>query len=81
MKVSDDDRKVLEREVAGLPSQFETDDVDSRRFDLMALQMQLELAEADHAAFEVRRQKLAEIAATSSTRIRSGSTSRVARPG
>ncbi|HUP23574.1 MAG TPA: type I restriction-modification enzyme R subunit C-terminal domain-containing protein, partial [Thermoanaerobaculia bacterium] len=61
-KLGDDDVEVLEREVAGLPSQLETDDIDSRRFDLLALQMQLALVESDHAAFETRRRKVVEIA-------------------
>ena len=32
-KLSDTDREELQREVAGLPSEIETDDIESRMFD------------------------------------------------
>jgi len=55
------DRESLEREVAGLPSQIETDGIESRLFDLTALRMQLALANADLAAFETGRKRVVEI--------------------
>ncbi len=59
---SEADRERLQREVAGLPSEIETDDIESRMFDLTALHMQLALAEGDMAASEGRRQRIVEIA-------------------
>jgi len=56
------DREVLQRDVAPLPSEIETDDIESRLFDLTALRMQLALAEGDTGAFETRRQRVVEIA-------------------
>ena len=38
------DVDILQSEVAGLPSEIETDDIESRLFDLTALKMQLALA-------------------------------------
>ena len=43
-QLSDADREVLQREVAGLPSEIETDEIESRMFDLTALRMQVALA-------------------------------------
>ena len=60
--LSDADGPELEREVAGLPSALETDHLDSRRFDLNILRMQLALAEGDTAAFEGRRRQAVGIA-------------------
>jgi len=56
------DRELLQQEVAGLPSELENDDIESRLFDLTALRMQLALAESDVAALERSRQKVMEIA-------------------
>ena len=41
------DVETLQSEIAGLPSEIETDDIESRLFDLTALKMQLALAEGD----------------------------------
>ena len=61
-QLSDADQRGLQGEVAGLPSEIETDDVESRMFDLTALRMQLALAEGDTGAFENRRRRMVEIA-------------------
>ncbi|SDB08611.1 DEAD/DEAH box helicase family protein [Bauldia litoralis] len=61
-KLSDYDRERLQREVAGLPSEIETDDIESRMFDLTALRMQLALAEDDLGAFENHRLRMIQIA-------------------
>ena len=53
---------ILQSEVAGLPSEIETDDIESRLFDLMALKMQLALAEGDTGTFEQHRRRVVEIA-------------------
>ena len=60
--LSDADRERLQQEVARLPSEIETDDIESRLFDLTALKMQLALAEGDMGAFESHRQRMVEIA-------------------
>ena len=56
------DVEVLQSEVAGLPSEIETDDIESRLFDLTALKMQLALAEGDTGTFERHRRRVVEIA-------------------
>ena len=56
------DVEVLQSEVAGLPSEIETDDVESRLFDLTALKMQLALAEGDAGTLERHRRRVVEIA-------------------
>ena len=56
------DVEVLQSEVAGLPSEIETDDIESRLFDLTALRMQLALAEGDTGTFEQLRRRVVEIA-------------------
>ena len=61
-QLSDADREQLHREVAGLPTEIETDDIESRMFDLTALRMQIALAEGDMGIFEGRRQRMVEIA-------------------
>ncbi|MFC1544170.1 DEAD/DEAH box helicase family protein [Gemmatimonadota bacterium] len=61
-QLSDADRQALQSEVAGLPSEIERDDLESRLFDLTALRMQLALAESDIGAFEGHRQRMVEIA-------------------
>ncbi len=60
--LSDDDRNQLHSEVAGLPSEIPTDDIESRMFDLTALRMQLALAEGDLGRFEQPRKRIVEIA-------------------
>ena len=61
-QLSDADREVLQREVAGLPSEVETDEIESRMFDLTALRMQLALAEGNMSAVEGHRQRMVDIA-------------------
>ena len=56
------DVEILQSEVAGLPSEIETDDIESRLFDLTALKMQLALAEGDTGTFERHRRRVVEIA-------------------
>ena len=56
------DVKILQNEVAGLPSEIETDDIELRLFDLKALKMQLALAEGDTGTFEKHRRRVVEIA-------------------
>ena len=56
------DVEILRSEVAGLPSEIETDDIESRLFDLTALRMQLALAEGDTGTFEQHRRRVVEIA-------------------
>ena len=57
------DRETLQREVAGLPSEMATDDIESRLFDLTALRMQLARTEGADTTFERHRQRVIEIAA------------------
>jgi type I restriction enzyme R subunit len=59
--LSEDDRETLQREVAGLPSEIATDDIESRLFDLTALRMQLALVEGDQGVFERHRKRVVEI--------------------
>ncbi len=47
---------------AGLPSEIETDEIESRMFDLTALSMQLARAEGDMGVFEGHRKRMVEIA-------------------
>lgn len=61
-QLSDNDREELQREVAGLPSEIETDDIESRMFDLTALRMQLALAEGELVVSESHRKRMVEIA-------------------
>ncbi len=61
-QLSDDDRETLQEEVAGLPSEIETGEIESRLFDLMALRMQLATVEHDVSGFEKDRKKVVEIA-------------------
>ena len=56
------DVEVLQNEVAGLHSEIETDDIESRLFDLTALKMQLALAEGDMGTLEQQRRRVVEIA-------------------
>ena len=61
-QLSDPDFEVLQREVAGLPSEVETDAIESRMFDLTALRMQLALAVGNMSAVESNRQRMVDIA-------------------
>ncbi len=60
LSVADHER--LRREVAGLPSEIDTDEIESRMFDLTALRMQLALAEGNAGVYENHRQRVVEIA-------------------
>lgn len=60
--LSEHDRERLQREVAGLPNELETGEIESRLFDLTALRMQLALAEGDGNTLETLRQRVMEIA-------------------
>ena len=59
--LSEVDSETLKREIASLPSQIATDDIESRLFDLTALRMQLALVEDDAATFENHRKRVVEI--------------------
>lgn len=59
--LSEEDRERLKREVAGLPTEITTDDIESRLFDLTALRMQLAFVEGDESAFERHRKRVVEI--------------------
>ena len=61
-QLSDSDVETLQLEIAGLPNEIETDDIESRMFDLTALRMQLALAEGNEAVFESHRRRVVEIA-------------------
>ena len=56
------DVEILQSKVARLPSEIETDDIESHLFDLTALKMQLALAEGDTGTFEQHRRGVVEIA-------------------
>ena len=62
-QLSEADRQTLQQEVAGLPSEQDTDELESRLFDLTALRLQLALAEGDAHSFELYRRRIVEIAA------------------
>ena len=61
-ELSDSDLETLQLEIAGLPNELETDDIESRIFDLTALRMQLALAEGNETGFERHRRRVVEIA-------------------
>ena len=61
-RIAASDIEVLQSEVAGLPIEIETDDIESRLFDLTALKMQLALAEGDMGTLERPRRRVVEIA-------------------
>ena len=61
-RLTSSDIEVLQSEVAGLPSEVETDDIESRLFDLTALKMQLALADGDAGTFERHRRRVVEVA-------------------
>lgn len=60
--LSEANRETLSKEVARLPSQIETDVLDARLFDLIALRMQLALVEGDRNVFLARQRRVTEIA-------------------
>ena len=62
-KLSEADRNVLHHEVAGLPSELATDDIESRLFDFLALRMQLAKVQGNDHDFETNRLRVVEIAA------------------
>ncbi|HYD47975.1 MAG TPA: type I restriction-modification enzyme R subunit C-terminal domain-containing protein [Terriglobales bacterium] len=61
-RLSEADVELLQRDVAGLPSEIETDDIQSRYFDRLVLQMQVALVEDDKRLFEKNRKRVVEIA-------------------
>ena len=61
-QLSDSDIETLQLEIAGLPNEIETDDIESRMFDLTALRMQLALAEGNETVFESHRRLVVAIA-------------------
>ena len=61
-KLSEGDRNLLSTEVAGLPSELETDEIESRLFDLLALKMQLAHVEETPNIFEASRQRVVDLA-------------------
>ena len=61
-RLTPSDVEILQSEVAGLPSEIDTDDIESRLFDLTALKMQLAFAEGDAGTFEQHRRRVVEIA-------------------
>ena len=61
-RLTSTDVQTLQREVAGLPSEIGTDDIESRMFDLTVLKMQLALAEGRAGGFDLLRQRVVEIA-------------------
>ncbi|MCY3688574.1 MAG: DEAD/DEAH box helicase family protein [Gammaproteobacteria bacterium] len=61
-QLSESDVEVLQSEVATLPSERDTEKIESRLFDLTALKMQLALVEGDQSAFEQHRQRAVEVA-------------------
>ena len=56
------DVETLNGEVAGLPSELETDEIESRMFDLTVLKMQLALAQGHAGGFELHRVRVVDIA-------------------
>ena len=61
-QLTDSDVETLQLEIAGLPNEIETDDIESRMFDLTALRMQLALVEGNETVFERHRRVVVEIA-------------------
>src|SRR5690606_13555758 len=51
----------LSHEVAGLPAELDSENEEAKRFDLLALRLQLALLQTDHA-FERLRDRVKEIA-------------------
>lgn len=60
-QLNEADFEILQRDVAGLPSEIETDDIESRLFDLTVLHMQLAQAKGETGPFERYRQCVVEI--------------------
>lgn len=60
--LNETDRETLQRDIAGLPSEIATDDVEIRLFDLIALRMQLAHIEGDGGTFEFNRRRVIKIA-------------------
>ena len=61
-KLSEHDREILRRDVAGLPGQLPFEHLEERLFDLTVLRMQLAVMEGDHAELERLRRQVVEIA-------------------
>lgn len=61
-QLNDDARHTLLNEVAGLPTEQEPEQIESRLFDLTALRMQHAHIEADTGTFEQLRRRVVEIA-------------------
>nr|ABZ09826.1 putative type I restriction enzyme R protein N-terminal domain [uncultured marine microorganism HF4000_APKG8L7] len=61
-ELGDADHERLRLEIAGLPSEIDTDEIESRMFDLTALRMQLALAEGKTGVYENHRHRVVEIA-------------------
>nr|WP_298378482.1 DEAD/DEAH box helicase family protein [uncultured Halomonas sp.] len=62
-KLGAEEQETLINEIAGLPSEQETDDIKARMFDLTALRMQLTHIEDDSGGFDRLRRRVMEIAA------------------
>lgn len=60
--LSSSDQTTLKREVAGLPSELESEKIESRLLDLTIIQMQLAQLTGDSPRLERRRQQVVEIA-------------------
>ncbi len=60
--LSEGDRDELQRRLADLPAEMELDDIESRQFDMIALRMQLALAEGSRNSFESLRKRVVDIA-------------------
>lgn len=62
-QLSEGDVHTLVRDVAGLPSRVEADELEARLFDMTSLRLQLALVEGERNKFEATRQQVVEIAA------------------
>ncbi|MGK0483542.1 MAG: type I restriction enzyme R subunit, partial [Planctomycetota bacterium] len=60
--LAEGDRETLQAEVAGLPSELETDEIEARLFDLIAFKLQLASVQGDQGTFEMLRQRVVEVA-------------------
>lgn len=60
--LTESDYRALQRNVAGLPGAVDTDDVESRLFDLTVISMMLTTLEGNASDFERRRKRVVEIA-------------------
>ena len=60
--LGEEDIERLQRNVAGLPSEVEIDEIGALLFDHTALIMQLAFADGDQSAYETRRRRMVEIA-------------------